>query len=61
MKAIWQVISISALIHTILVIYSLWHDKNFQFKYTDLDYWVFGDAARAVAAGFSPFARATYR
>lgn len=61
MKAIWQVISISALIHGILIIYSLWHDKNFQFKYTDLDYWVFGDAARAVAAGFSPFARTTYR
>ena len=61
MKAIWQVISISALTHGILVIYSLWHDKNFQFKYTDLDYWVFGDAARAVAAGFSPFARTTYR
>ena len=61
MKAIWQVISISALIHATLIIYSLWHDKNFQFKYTDLDYWVFGDAARAVAAGFSPFARATYR
>lgn len=61
MKAIWQVISISALLHALLIIYSLWHDKNFQFKYTDLDYWVFGDAARAVAAGFSPFARATYR
>ena len=61
MKAIWQVVSISALIHGILIIYSLWHDKNFQFKYTDLDYWVFSDAARAVAAGFSPFARATYR
>ena len=61
MKAIWQVISISALTHGILIIYSLWHDKNFQFKYTDLDYWVFGDAARAVAAGFSPFARTTYR
>lgn len=61
MKAIWQVISISALTHAILITYSLWHDKNFQFKYTDLDYWVFGDAARAVAAGFSPFARTTYR
>lgn len=61
MKAIWQVISISALTHGILIIYSLWHDKNFQFKYTDLDYWVFGDAARAVASGFSPFARTTYR
>ena len=61
MKAIWQVISISALIHATLIIYSLWHDKNFQFKYTDLDYWIFGDAARAVAAGFSPFSRATYR
>jgi GPI mannosyltransferase 1 subunit M len=61
MKAIWQVISISALVHLILIVYSLWHDKNFQFKYTDLDYWVFGDAARAVMSGFPPFARTTYR
>lgn len=61
MKAIWQVISISALLHLILIIYSIWHDKNFQFKYTDLDYWVFGDAARAIVGGFSPFGRATYR
>lgn len=61
MKAIWQVLSISALIHGLLIVYSIWHDKNFQFKYTDIDYWVFGDAARAVAAGFSPFARGTYR
>lgn len=60
-KAIWQVITVSAAVHILLVVYSLWHDRSFQFKYTDVDYWVFSDAARAVAAGLSPFARATYR
>jgi len=61
MKAIWQVIGVSAVLHGILVIYSEWHDRNFMFKYTDIDYWVFTDAARAVAAGLPPYARPTYR
>ena len=61
MKAIWQVIGVSSFLHGILVAYSEWHDRNFQFKYTDIDYWVFIDAARAVMAGLPPYARPTYR
>lgn len=60
-KAIWQVLLLSAAVHATLIMYSLWHDKNFQFKYTDVDYWIFSDAARAVSLGLSPFVRTTYR
>ena len=60
-KAIWQVLFLSAAVHATLILYSLWHDKNFQFKYTDVDYWIFSDAARAVSLGLSPFVRTTYR
>ena len=60
-KAIWQVLFLSAIVHATLILYSLWHDKNFQFKYTDVDYWIFSDAARAVSLGLSPFVRTTYR
>ncbi len=60
-KAIWQVLFLSAIVHFTLILYSLWHDKNFQFKYTDVDYWIFSDAARAVSLGLGPFVRTTYR
>lgn len=45
----------------ILIAYGEWQDKNMLVKYTDVDYWVFTDAACSVAAGGSPFDRATYR
>lgn len=44
-----------------LLIYGQWQDANMTVKYTDVDYWVFTDAACAVVAGDSPFVRSTYR
>jgi|EP00945_MAST-04E_sp_MAST-4E-sp1_P007506 GPI mannosyltransferase 1 subunit M len=42
-------------------VYGLWQDANFAFKYTDIDYYVYTDAAKHVSNGESPFDRATYR
>jgi phosphatidylinositol glycan class M len=45
----------------LLTLYSVWHDAVSEVKYTDVDYSVYMDAAREVAAGRSPYDRATYR
>ncbi|XP_051171064.1 GPI mannosyltransferase 1 [Leptopilina boulardi] len=49
------------LLRIILVIYSKFHDENFNVSYTDVDYEVFTDAARYILDGLSPFERHTYR
>ena len=52
---------IAFILRLILFIYGCWQDANFAFKYTDIDYYVYTDAAKHVANGETPFKRATYR
>ncbi|KIX00246.1 uncharacterized protein Z518_10385 [Rhinocladiella mackenziei CBS 650.93] len=49
------------LLRAILLIYGIYQDSVSALKYTDIDYYVFTDAARAVAKHSSPYDRATYR
>ncbi|KAL2757022.1 glycosyltransferase family 50 protein [Sodiomyces alcalophilus JCM 7366] len=53
--------TVSALLRAIFLLYGLWQDANSPFKYTDIDYLVFTDAARFTHRGASPYDRETYR
>jgi phosphatidylinositol glycan class M len=55
------VFTTSIVLRAIFLIYGLWQDANSPMKYTDIDYYVFTDAARYISRGQSPYARDTYR
>jgi phosphatidylinositol glycan class M len=52
---------LSGLVHAVLIVYGEWQDSHMRVSYTDIDYWVYSDAARHVFNGASAFDRHTYR
>ncbi|KAL3724561.1 hypothetical protein ACJRO7_029694 [Eucalyptus globulus] len=51
----------SAFLRVFLIVYGEWQDKHMEVRYTDVDYFVFSDAADLMALGKSPYERTTYR
>ncbi|OLL25032.1 GPI mannosyltransferase 1 [Neolecta irregularis DAH-3] len=60
-NAINIVMLVGFLLRAILLVYGIWQDGHSHLKYTDVDYFVFSDAASFFAKGGSPYERETYR
>ena len=55
------VLVLGLMVRIALIAYGAVQDKYFAVRYTDIDYDVYNDASRFIAAGASPYDRATYR
>ena len=63
-KFVWGIYSasiLSTIIHGVLIAFGEWQDRHGHSGYTDIDYWVYSDAAHHVYHGGSAFDRHTYR
>ena len=56
-----KVIASAVVLRLALLAYGRWQDLNLEVKFTDVDYYVFDDAAHFVSQGKSPYLRGTYR
>lgn len=56
-----RILSLSIVLRAVLLVYGIYHDAHSPLKYTDVDYYVFTDAARFVHNNQSPYNRETYR
>ena len=56
-----NVFAAAVLLRAVLLVYGLLQDAYSPVKYTDIDYFVFTDAAKYLSRGQSPYKRDTYR
>ena len=49
---LWSILLVtSAVVRLLMLFFGEWQDANLEVKYTDVDYWVFSDAADLVLRG----------